>query len=141
MGCDVDSLMNTLKDEDYNSATFDECYGTANTARAARLRARYPWVMETYKYLQAQETCLSGENPSSSPTAANPVLNPEFHGGKDKELHDAIEHLPNENFAPQTSPPVHCPALNCGYNTPMGADDDTALEFLRTHVHMADPHW
>ena len=56
--------MDALKDEDYNSATFDELYGMANTARSARLKARYPWVIQRYKYLQALETCLSGDNPS-----------------------------------------------------------------------------
>ena len=44
-------------------------------------------------------------------------------------------------MAPQIPPLVRCPAPNCGYNTPMGTDDDTDLELLRTHVNKAHPHW
>ena len=38
---DHDWIMGALEEEDYTSATIDEKFGTADTARASRLEAKY----------------------------------------------------------------------------------------------------
>ena len=121
--------MYALKDEDYNSATIDELFGTANTVRATCLRARYPWLMQRYKGTREK-------NPFSASTATNPALSPKSNEGV--ELHNATQNPAKQESIAQgpthqepALPPVHCLAPNCDYSTPMGAHAGTALELLK----------
>ena len=76
------------------------------------------------------ETCLPGDLPTKGPAHQEPAI-------QEPGTQESIAQRPAHQEPAQTLPPVCCSAPNCDYSTPVGANADTALKFLKIHTDMA----